>query len=170
MSNDVWKLGCIFTELITYLVREGVAGIHAFRDPIATIIDEIDSNSMSDNRFDDGGEVKPQVQHWIENVASENWKAAQVKLLSRKMLSGSGQRPKAHHIFSSLLKMSLSCYGISYNDGFDMMKMIPAEYAPKPSSFDRPRLRIENWLGRRVYWSPFPPIVDESNSSQAIVA
>ncbi|KAJ4316995.1 hypothetical protein N0V84_007590 [Fusarium piperis] len=61
LASDIWNLGCVFTELLAFLVCGGSIGVTNFRDFITTTEDRISSDMFNDTRFDDGEKVKDQV-------------------------------------------------------------------------------------------------------------
>lgn len=71
MANDIWKLGCVFTEVLAYLACGGSSGVEASRDHITSTEDNIFSDVFNDTRFDDGEQVKSQVLEFIERMASK---------------------------------------------------------------------------------------------------
>lgn len=57
MGGDVWKLGSVFIEMLTFLV-EGLHSTIHFRRFITITVEELTSDGLSDSRFDDGGKSK----------------------------------------------------------------------------------------------------------------
>ncbi|KAK0721384.1 hypothetical protein B0T21DRAFT_51209 [Apiosordaria backusii] len=109
LSNDIWKLGCVFVELETFLALNGSAGITKLREHITTTVStehaEFESDTFEDFRFDDGERVKPEVMNWIQKVLPSNheW-AIQLGPILGKMLCGSSQRWSARTVYRGLLK------------------------------------------------------------------
>lgn len=108
LSGDIWNLGCVFTELTSYLVRGGSEGVSGFRNHITTTEENVQSDYFNDTRFDDGERVKPEVLQWLEDISNLDRRARRIEPLLRKMLASSADRPKAEDVFSSFLDVSLT--------------------------------------------------------------
>lgn len=109
LSNDVWKLGCVFTEMTAFLTS-GSRGIVDFRNHITTTEGKIRSDFFNDTRFDDGEKVKPEVLEWMDNISASGvagGRASQLNPILKKMLAKSVERPSATEVFSALAKVSL---------------------------------------------------------------
>lgn len=105
MSNDIWKLGRVFTELLTYLVRNGPGGVHKFHTSTTTAIDKGNSRSLINNRFDGGEKVEPEVLTRITALSLESENAAQLVPLLRMMPSDPSERPNAQEVCQSLIEV-----------------------------------------------------------------
>ncbi|SCV54173.1 uncharacterized protein FFB14_13510 [Fusarium fujikuroi] len=144
MANDIWKLGCVFTEMLAYLVVGGSAGVEAFRDYITTTEDNISSDEFNDTRFDDGEQVKAQVLEFIDRMGYKDNRAGMLQSIIKEMLAKSALRPTiAHNNFPN----------ISYNDGVRVVQFVPSDRLAH-SRFDTVRLKIEEWTGRPIDWAP----------------
>ena len=107
LSNDIWKLGCVFTEMLAFLVGGGSLGVVQFRDHITTTEEGIHSDFFNDTRFDDGLKVKPQVIEWLDRASDKDDRARQLGPLLRGMLATGPARPTAVGVCSQLLEVSL---------------------------------------------------------------
>lgn len=104
-SRDIWALGCTFTELLSYLVRNGPTGACEFRTSITTVIDKIHSDSFDDNSSGNH-KIMNELLTWISLLSSESEKAAQLEPLLRRMLSDKFLlRPKAEEVCKSLVEV-----------------------------------------------------------------
>jgi serine/threonine protein kinase len=93
IANDVWKLGCVFTEMLAFLVVGGSAGVAEFRAHITTTENKVSSDVFNDTRFDDGEQVKPQVLAFIKRLRRRDYRARILEPLVGKMLAKSVLRP-----------------------------------------------------------------------------
>ncbi|KAF5543944.1 serine threonine kinase [Fusarium mexicanum] len=116
MANDIWKLGCVFTEMLAYLVGGGSSGVEAFRDYITTTEDNVSSDVFNDTRFDDGEQVKPQVLEFIERMAHKDHRAEMLQSVISDMLAKSALRPTIADVCEKLADNNFP--NISYNDGW----------------------------------------------------
>ncbi|KAF5692856.1 serine threonine kinase [Fusarium denticulatum] len=151
MANDIWKLGCVFTEMLAYLVGGGSSGVHDFRNHITTTEDNISSDVFNDTRFDDGEKVKPQVLEFIDRMACKDYRAEMLRSVISDMLAKSRKRPTIAHVCEKLAEYDFP--NISYNDGTRMVRFVPADRLAH-SRFDTMRLKIEEWTGRPIDWTP----------------
>ena len=149
MSNDIWKLGSLFTELLTFLVkgRGSVAMFHTF---ITTTVDEFTSDELSDSRFDDGEKVKTEVLHWLSRLTNTDPRARDIHGLLISMLDIRSRRPSASHVLDVLKN---SCLG-TYFDGARILNFTPSEYVRSPSLLDLCKAAVENVVGQPVDWWP----------------
>ena len=60
LRGDVWKLGAVFVEMLTFLVW-GTAWVHGFRTFLIPKTGRIRSDGIRDITSDDGVKAKPQV-------------------------------------------------------------------------------------------------------------
>ncbi|KAF5699322.1 serine threonine kinase [Fusarium mundagurra] len=152
IANDIWKLGCVFTELLAYLVGGGSTSVEEFRNHITTTEDNISSDVFNDTRFDDGEQVKPQVLEFIDQMACKDYRAGMLQSVIKEMLAKSSLRPTIAHVCKKLADNNFP--NISYNDGVRMVRFVPADRLAR-SRFDTLRLKIEEWTGRPIDWAPF---------------
>ncbi|KAF5644454.1 serine threonine kinase [Fusarium sp. NRRL 52700] len=152
MANDIWKLGCVFTEMLAYLVRGGSSGVEEFRSYITTTEDKISSDVFNDTRFDDGEQVKPQVLEFIDRLAYQDYRAGMLQSIIKEMLAKSAVRPTIALVCENLAEIHFP--NISYNDGVRVVQFVPAHRLVR-SRFDTTRLKIEEWIGRPIDWAPF---------------
>ncbi|EQB45854.1 fatty acid desaturase [Colletotrichum gloeosporioides Cg-14] len=113
LSNDIWKLGCVFTELAAFIVG-GSKGVKEFRHSILTEtrIDKTkfvsDSLENVDNgkrmQFDNGERVKPEVIQAIETLSTSCEEVAQIRYMLNAMLGEADVRPKAREICQYLIQ------------------------------------------------------------------
>ncbi|SCO53165.1 uncharacterized protein FFMR_11394 [Fusarium fujikuroi] len=151
-ANDIWKLGCVFTELLAYLVAGSSSGVEAFRDYITTTEDNISSDVFNDTRFDDGEQVKPQVLEFIDQMAYKDYRAGMVQSVIKGMLTKSALRPTIARVCEELAENNFP--DINFNDGVRVVQFVPADRLAR-SHFDALRLKIEEWTGRPIDWAPF---------------
>ncbi|KAF5548340.1 serine threonine kinase [Fusarium phyllophilum] len=135
MANDIWKLGCVFTEMLAYLVGGGSSGVEAFRNHITTTEDKISSDVINDTRFDDGEKVKSQVLEFIDRMAHKDYRAEMLQSVISVMLAKSALRPTIADVCENLAENNFP--NISYNDGVRMV-----------------RLKIEELTRRPIDWAP----------------
>ncbi|KAF4496829.1 serine threonine kinase [Fusarium agapanthi] len=152
MANDIWKLGCVFTEMLAYLVGGGSSGVEAFRNHITTTEDNISSDVFNDTRFDDGEQVKPQVLEFINQMAYRDYRAGMLQSVISGMLARSALRPTIALVCENLVENHFP--NISYNDGVRVVQFVPAHRLAR-SGFDTLRLKMEEWTGRPIDWAPF---------------
>ena len=108
LGNDMWKLGCVFTEMITFLVCGSSAGVIKFRDYITTTEGEVSSDMFNDTRFDDGEKVKQQVIGWLNQVSDKDVRAEGLKPIRLEMLLESARRPTITRVCEALIKVNTS--------------------------------------------------------------
>lgn len=65
-SSDIWSLGCIIAEVVTYMLG-GVEGVEEFERQRA-----FEEGSIIQNRFHRGGAENPGVTAWIEKLRGSN--------------------------------------------------------------------------------------------------
>jgi len=113
MANDIWKLGCVFTEMLAFLVGGGSAGVAEFRDHITTTEGNVSSDVFNDTRFDDGEQVKPQVLEFIDRMAYKDYRAGMLQAMISGMLAKSALRPTIAHACEKLAEVCLFAFGVS---------------------------------------------------------
>ena len=148
-SGDVWKLGSVFVELLSFLVK-GNAGVHEFRKFITTTERELTSDEISDTRFDDGKIVKDKVLDWILHLSQTDFRARGTGPILRAMLGTSLERPSASSVTQSMRMHGISpCF-----DGLRNVYITPADIIRTPPAIDRCKERIESWIGQQIDWWP----------------
>jgi serine/threonine protein kinase len=113
MANDIWKLGCVFTEILAFLVGGGSAGVAEFRDHITTTEGNVSSDVFNDTRFDDGEQVKPQVLEFIDRMAYKDYRAGMLQAMISGMLAKSALRPTIAHVCEKLAEVCLFAFDVS---------------------------------------------------------
>ena len=103
---DIWKLGAVFTELLTFLVQ-GENGVTKFRNFIFVTQGNFTTKEFDDSRFDDGVKVKDEVIEWLSRMEAEHSKAHEIVSLARLMLAQAEDRPSAAFVSDSLRKVIL---------------------------------------------------------------
>ncbi|KAI0445157.1 kinase-like domain-containing protein [Xylaria telfairii] len=150
---DIWGLGCVFTELLSYLVAGGSNGVTLFRNHITTTEDNISSDSFNDTRFEDGERVKPQVHQWLDHIAEDDDMARRLLPTLRRMLASKSERPSAEEVCSELIELDLA--ETVYNDGIRVVRFTSGSTVEPPTAIDRLKLKVETWLNCPVDWRPF---------------
>ncbi|RSL58999.1 hypothetical protein CEP54_007471 [Fusarium duplospermum] len=154
LANDVWKLGCVFTEMVAFLVCGGSVGVTNFRDFITSTEDKVSSDMFNDTRFDDGEKVKDQVLDWIGQMAQKDMRAKWLQPILSEMLARSAERPTIARICDALVQVDFP--NINFDDGLRLVRFTPADRMSPLSRIETLRLGIEEWVGRTVDWRPFP--------------
>ena len=138
-SGDVWKLGSVFVELLSFLVK-GDTGVYDFRKFITTTQRELTSDEISDTRFDDGVKVKDKVLDWILHLSQLDFRARSMGPILREMLGSSSQRPAPAIVTQSIRTRDISpCF-----DGLRHVYFTPAEFTRTPPAIDRCKERVES--------------------------
>ena len=150
MSGDVWKLGSVFLEMLTFLV-EGRHSVKRFHEFITTTVSELTSDDLSDSRFDDGEKVKVEVLQWLSRLATKDLRAQQIQDLLRSMLHKWSKRPSSGHV-AQVLKSFSFC---AYYDGVRVLNFTPSRFLSPPSLVDRYKQTVETKIGYPVSWWPF---------------
>ncbi|KAI4217675.1 MAG: hypothetical protein LQ351_000271 [Letrouitia transgressa] len=148
-SGDVWKLGSVFVELLTFLVK-GSLGVSQFQKHITTTHRELTSDDISDTRFDDGKRVKAEVLEWLSQLARMDLRAQEIEVLLVSMLSMDTTRPSALEV-SQALKESSICL---HFDGMRYLNFTPSRLVRSPCAVDQYKELVEKWLGHCVDWRP----------------
>lgn len=182
LANDIWKLGCVFTEMVSFLVCGGSAGVSEFRDYITTTEGKVSSDMFNDTRFDDGENVKTQVLDWFSHVSGKDVRAKWLEPILREMLLKSAQRPTITHVCEALVEAStpsimplaslvyeaipevrpwLTCAvqinfpNIVYDDGLRLVRFAPANQVKPVTRVETLQLGMEKLTGRPIDWTPF---------------
>jgi serine/threonine protein kinase len=101
LKGEIWKLGAVFTELLTFLLL-GSRGVKQFRNFITSTYKSIDSDTITDIRFDDGVRAKPEVGKWLSRLSTTSQLAAEICPLLVQMLGDAHQRPWIEEIVQKL--------------------------------------------------------------------
>ncbi|KAG6357757.1 hypothetical protein INS49_013636 [Diaporthe citri] len=170
LSNDIWKLGCVFTEMTAFLTS-GSRGIVDFRNHITTTEGKIRSDCFNDTMVDDGEKVKSEVLEWMDNIpasAVAGLRASQLNPILKKMLAKSIERPSASEVFSSLAKIPFS--GIAYDDGMRLIRFTDGNEVASLSYFDQTRYRFQEWFREPIDWDPLPQMPPVCSSEEGVVS
>ncbi|XPS99137.1 Non-specific serine/threonine protein kinase [Ascochyta lentis] len=149
-TGDIWKLGAVFVELLTYLLS-GCQGVEDFRDSIT--VKETNLTSDAFTRFDDGNRVKKEVLIWLMSLSRQSPRAAEMEPLLVGMLGEAGSRPSASEVVKEIRKMSFC----SFWDGSNVLRFTEPDQvkAMYPVGFtDRIKEKIEQKLVSPVDWWP----------------
>ncbi|KAK1483116.1 serine/threonine protein kinase [Colletotrichum abscissum] len=162
LSNDIWKLGCVLTELAAFIVG-GSSGVKRFRSAITTETGNILYDSFNDVRFDDGERVKPEVMDYLTMLKPRSREISQVEPILHAMLDDISVRPSSREVCQLLInKTGLVKY--PYHDGARHVSLRPEEWTPgildelrlKTQSFSQPvSARIPqrpSVVAKEVYW------------------
>lgn len=101
LKADIWKLGALFTELLTFLLLKS-RGHGKFRKFITTTVDRMTSDTIEEFRFDGGERVKPEVLNWLSRLSRRSPMAAELEPLLTTMLGDALGRPDAQKVSRSL--------------------------------------------------------------------
>jgi len=100
-AGDVWSLGCIFADVITFVVR-GYEGVCAFREHRTTV--SAASSRVTKDWFHDEGHVKPTVLDWfqslVDSTSGDSFVEEFIHLLKKILQSRPEDRPKITDIES----------------------------------------------------------------------
>ncbi|KAH6967782.1 kinase-like domain-containing protein [Ilyonectria sp. MPI-CAGE-AT-0026] len=153
LANDIWKLGCVFTEMVSFLVCGGSAGVSEFRDYITTTEGKVSSDMFNDTRFDDGENVKTQVLDWFSHLSGKDVRAKLLEPILREMLLKSVQRPTITHVCEALVEVNFP--NIVYDDGLRLVRFAPANQVKPATRVETLQLGVEKLAGRLIDWTPF---------------
>ena len=96
-AADVWALGCIFVQMLSFLVL-GSEWQCEFRNAITTTKDNITTDQL-----DDGINVKEEVIEWLSELGKRDAKAKEIGPLVRRMLAPAFSRPSSTTVWEDLL-------------------------------------------------------------------
>lgn len=99
--QDVWKLGTVFAELLTYLKR-GTKGVKQFRTFITVTHGRITSDTFKDLRFNET-RVKSEVLEWLRRTPRYPTRGREVAEITMRML---GPRASAADVVKYLANVS----------------------------------------------------------------
>ena len=103
--GDIWKLGSVFTEILTFLLQ-GTKGLVRFRKCITTKSRGITSEVLYDIRLDDGLKVKSEVLTWLSRIMTLDPRAYELVPLIKSMLDEETKRPSAATVSKALKEVS----------------------------------------------------------------
>ncbi|KAL0942010.1 protein kinase [Colletotrichum truncatum] len=168
-SYDIWSLGCLFLEFVTWYLT-GSSGIDDKFTEVRTtegLTDVPDDNYFLVKRdyVDDTlrAEVKPSVTKWINELRRHpncvpflqrmlDVVETRINLYGHQQLE-SGGKSEAKHFIDSQLNRTRSQIGIG-----NLRLEILDEKSKRISTFDTLRLQIEHQLGHKLDWSPLPGV------------
>ena len=150
MGGDVWKLGSVFIEMLTFLV-EGLHSTVQFRKFITTTVGPLTSDDLDDSRSDDGEKVKVEVLQWLSRLATKDLRAQEMHDLLRSMFDTNSKRPSSGQVAKAFKSLSIC----TYFDGARYLNFTSFNLLPRPSFVDQCKQRIEARVGHPVDWRPF---------------
>lgn len=101
-AADVWTLGCVFAEVLSFLVL-GPTGGREFRNAITTTKDNITTDQL-----DDGVNIKVEVLEWLSGLGRLDARAREIGPLVKRMLAVALNRPSSTAVWESLLMVCAS--------------------------------------------------------------
>lgn len=102
--QDVWKLGTVFAELLTYL-SGGTKGVRQFRSFITVTYDQITSDTFEDIRYDEN-KVKSEVIEWLRRTPRHHNMGKEVAEITMRMLGTQDECPSAADVARYLVNVS----------------------------------------------------------------
>lgn len=99
-AADVYTLGGVFTELLTFLVR-GPGGGKDFRRAITRR-----EGNLTSDQLDDGFNIKIEVLDWLTDLGIRNAKAHEIGSLIKRMFDAAFRRPSSSEVWDELLTVS----------------------------------------------------------------
>ena len=146
-GGDVWKLGSVFIEMLTFLI-EGLHSTLQFREFITTTIGDLTSDDLGDSQFDDGEKVKVEVLQWLSRLSTKDLRAQEMHDLLRSMLDTSSKRPSSGQVAQTLKSFSIC----TYFDGARYLNFTSSNFIPRPPFVDQWKQRVEEslvtrWIG-----------------------
>lgn len=105
VRNDVWGLGVVFVELLTFLVL-GRNGSRRFHRRIETTDNTVYSHTVNDAKFDGGFKAKVEVVQWLSMLAAKDNRAAEVEDVFRDMVDEAPRRPTINTVVQRLQAVS----------------------------------------------------------------
>ena len=97
LAADVWALGCIFVQMLSFLVL-GPEWQWKFRYAITTTKDNITTDQL-----DDGISVKKEVIEWLSELGRLDVQAKEIGPLVKRMLAPAHSRPSSSTVWEHLL-------------------------------------------------------------------
>lgn len=98
-AADVWTLGCIFVQMLSFLVL-GPEWQWKFRNAITTTKDNITTDQL-----DDGLNVKEEVIEWLSELGRLDAQAKEIGPLVKMMLAPALNRPSSTTVWEHLLEV-----------------------------------------------------------------
>ena len=99
-AADVWTLGCIFVQMLSFLVH-GIDGERRLRAAITTT----EENTTTDH-FDDGVSIKKEVLEWLSELGRLDVRAMEIGPLVKRMLAAALIRPSSTTVWEDLLTVN----------------------------------------------------------------
>ena len=150
MEGDVWKLGSVFIEMLTFLI-DGLYSTLQSRNFITTTVGDLTSDDFADSRFDDGEKVKVEVLQWLSRLATKDLRAQEMHDLLRSMLDTNSKRPSSGQVAQTFKSFSIC----TYFDGARYLNFTSSNLLPRPPFVDQYKQRVEERVGHPVDWRPF---------------
>ncbi|EME39022.1 hypothetical protein DOTSEDRAFT_39202 [Dothistroma septosporum NZE10] len=148
LKGDIWKLGAVFVELLTFLVY-GSAGVGDFRDFITTDDGTIKTDEIA--RFDDGMKAKKEVFEWMRRLSKHDYRAAELVPLIDGMLRPADQRSKVEAVSKGLQDSSFAMYW----DGARYLRFVWPQALEPLTLADHFRKRVTKLMNAPIDWWPF---------------
>lgn len=92
LRGEVWKLGAVFVELLTFLTL-GTRGLLTFRKRITTSKGNITNDDIGNTPYDDGIKAKKEVFSWLKSLGKRDSRVAEMGPLMTLMLGLPESRP-----------------------------------------------------------------------------
>ena len=96
-AADVWTLGCIFVQMLSFLVL-GPDGGRKLRNAITTT-----KGNITTDQLDDGVHIKEEVLEWLSELGRLDAQAKEIGPLVKSMLAVSLTRPNSTTVWEHLL-------------------------------------------------------------------
>ncbi|KAL4908362.1 kinase-like domain-containing protein [Aspergillus multicolor] len=151
-GNDVWFLGVVFAELLTFLVR-GHRGIVRIRSWFPRTWGQSTWENNKPFPYREG--VRRKVMEWLTRLSSDSTRAQEIAKAIILTLSNAGSMPSAADVAAAFLKTST----VLLSDGRRIVQFILSADCPEPSWFDKARATVEGLIGAPVDWWPAPPVL-----------
>ena len=165
LAADVWALGCIFVQMLSFLVL-GPEWQWKFRYAITTTKDNITTDQL-----DDGINVKKEVIEWLLELGILDVRAKEIGPLVRRMLAPALSRPSSTTVWEHLLTVCAPSCKLripsnicllpqssltEFFDGTRRLRFIESQWVQRPFIIDIWRHKLEAFLGAPIDWWPLP--------------